>query len=102
MAAGLPIDKLPLEVRLSLGGEDAIDHRPIATILAVPREIRHAALTTIFDEMGLTTRPRRREALRNLGHLMFDYRRLRSSLRVGFETHADCPMRRTRSMTEAA
>ena len=23
-------------------------------------------------------------------------------LRVGFETHADCPMRRTRSMTEAA
>ena len=24
------------------------------------------------------------------------------SLRVGFETHADCPMRRTRSMTEAA
>ena len=81
MPVRLPSDKIPLEVRLSLEDQYANGHRPLRTVSAVDRRLRHRALRTIFDEMDLQTTTRRKEALRNIGDLMFDYRRLKSLMK---------------------
>lgn len=81
MPACLPSDKIRVEVRLSLEPEYAKGHRPLQLILAVDRGLRHRALKTIFYAMDLHTKTRQKEALRNIGDLMFDYRRLKSLMK---------------------
>lgn len=71
-------DRLPWELQWSLEGSD---HRPIAIVLALPRQIRRQAVKTIFTEMGFATLAEHRQAYRDLGDIIFDHRRLRDLMR---------------------